>query len=98
MSNCSIALQVLPLYGQPETSIQVADAVIAYIAEQTNNYEVSAFETTIVGDFDECMRILKGAIEVAGEAFPTVFTNVKINYNTGGEVLTIEEKVAKHKH
>lgn len=98
MSNSSIALQILPQGADQETTIKAVDAVIEYIASQTDQYEVAAFETTIVGEYDELMSILNESIKIASQVHPKIFTNVKINYNGKGSVLTIEEKTTKHKH
>lgn len=98
MSNSSIALQILPMGADQEATIQAVDAVIEYIASKTDNYEVAAFETTLVGEYDELMAILKVAIQIASDIHPKIFTNVKINYNGKGSVLGIEEKTIKHQH
>lgn len=97
MGNCSIALQILPMYTNQETTLKVVDEVIAYLKEHVDQLEVSAFETTMVGEFDELMGLLKVAIEIAGAEHSQIFTNVKINYNAGGQVLSIDEKVEKHR-
>lgn len=97
MANCSIALQILPMYTEQETTIRAVDQVIAYLKERTDQIEISAFETTIMGEFDGMMALLKGAIEVAGKEHAQIFTNVKINYHAGGQVLSIDEKVTKHR-
>ena len=62
----SIALQVLPL-SQGIDRIVVIDQVIAYLQAQSVPMVVTPFETVIEGEFDELMRILKEAIEVAGQ-------------------------------
>ncbi|MBG9977931.1 thiamine-binding protein [Facklamia tabacinasalis] len=98
MVNCSIALQILPLGATQEATLEVVDSVIAFIASKTDNYEVAAFETTIQGDYDTLMPILKEAIEVASQTHHKIFTNVKISYDTKGSVLTIEDKTTKHRH
>lgn len=98
MVNCSIALQILPLGASQEATLEVVDSVIAFIASKTDNYEVAAFETTIQGDYDTLMPILKEAIEVASQTHHKIFTNVKISYDTKGSVLTIEDKTTKHRH
>ena len=54
---------------------------------------VTPFETVLEGEFDELMRILKEALEVAGQESDNVFTNVKINV---GEILSIDEKLEKY--
>ena len=97
MSNCSLAIQILPQQADQVTVIKTVDKVIDYLRENAATIEVSAFETTIEGSFDELMSLLKGAIEVAGSEHNRIFTNVKINYNSEGQVLSIDEKVSKHR-
>ncbi|CJU12890.1 thiamine-binding protein [Streptococcus pneumoniae] len=74
----SIALQVLPL-AQGIDRIAVIDQVIAYLQTQEVTMVVTPFETVLEGEFDELMRILKEALEVAGQEADNVFANVKIN-------------------
>ena len=88
----SIALQVLPL-SQGIDRIAVIDKVIAYLQAQEVTMVVTPFETVLEGEFDELMRILKEALEVAGQGADNVFANVKINI---GEILSIVEKLEKY--
>lgn len=88
----SIALQVLPL-SQGIDRIAVIEKVIAYLQAQEVTMVVTPFETVLEGEFDELMRILKEALEVAGQGADNVFANVKINI---GEILSIDEKLEKH--
>ena len=88
----SIALQVLPL-SQGIDRIEVIDQVIAYLQVQGVTMVVTPFETVLEGEFDELMRILKEALEVAGQKADNVFANVKINI---GESLSIDEKLEKY--
>ena len=88
----SIALQVLPL-AQGIDRIYVIDQVIAYLQAQEVTMVVTPFETVLEGEFDELMRILKEALEVAGQEADNVFVNVKINV---GEILSIDEKLEKY--
>ena len=85
----SIALQVLPL-SQGIDRIAVIDQVIDYLQAQEVTMVVTPFETVLEGEFDELMRILKEALEVAGQGSDNVFANVKINV---GEILSIDEKL-----
>ena len=80
----SIALQVLPL-SQGIDRIALIDQVIAYLQAQGVSMVVTPFETVLEGDFDQLMRILKEALEVAGQEADNVFANVKINI---GEILS----------
>ena len=88
----SIALQILPL-SQGIDHIAVIDKVIAYLQAQEVTMVVTPFETVLEVEFDELMRILKEALEVAGQGADNVFANVKINI---GEILSIDEKLEKH--
>ncbi|CTK06585.1 conserved hypothetical protein [Streptococcus pneumoniae] len=95
----SIALQVLPLV-QGIDRIAVIDQVIAYLQTQEVPMVVTPFETVLEGEFDELMRILKEALEVAGQEADNVFANVKINFANVkinvGEILSIDEKLEKY--
>ena len=88
----SIALQILPL-SQEIDRIVVIDQVIAYLQAQEVTMMVTPFETVLEGEFDELMRILKEALEVARQEADNVFANVKINV---GEILSIDEKLEKY--
>ena len=93
--NASVAIQVLPKVGREDT-IRIVDEVIAYIKSTGLHCVVAPFETTIEGDYDTLMDIVKRCSEICIEAgAPGVMTYVKISYNPAG-VLTIDEKTAKH--
>ena len=95
--NASIAIQVLPKVDSDQEVIRVVDEVIAYIKSTGLNYYVGPCETSIEGDYDELMDIVKECQKVAIKAgAKSVSAYVKINYRPEGEVLTIEEKVTKH--
>ena len=95
--NASIAIQVLPKVDSDQEVIRVVDEVIAYIKSTGLNYYVGPCETSVEGDYDELMDIVKECQKVAVKAgAKSVSAYVKINYRPEGEVLTIEEKVTKH--
>lgn len=95
--NASVAIQVLPKVATNEETIRIVDEVIKFIKSFDVKMEVGPFETTIEGDYEVLMDIVKGCPKVCAEAgAPGVMTYVKINYVPGG-VLTIEEKCAKHR-
>lgn len=94
--NASVAIQVLPQV-EGEKLIQVVDEVIAYIKSKGLSCLVGPFETTIEGDYDTLMEIVKECQLICIKAgSPSVMSYVKINYCPTG-VLTIDKKVAKHK-
>ena len=95
--NASVAIQVLPKVSNDEELIRIVDAVIDYIKSTGLNYFVGPCETSIEGDYDELMEVVKQCQKVAVEAgAESVSAYVKINYRPEGEVLTIEKKVTKH--
>lgn len=95
--NASIAIQVLPKVATNEETVRIVDEAIAYIKSFGLHTEVGPFETTIEGDYDTLMEIVKGCSRICVEAgAPSVMTYVKINYAPAG-VLTMEEKTTKHR-
>lgn len=95
--NASVAIQVLPKVATNEETIRVVDEVIAFIKSFDVKVEVGPFETTIEGDYEVLMEIVKGCPKVCVDVgAPGAMTYVKINYVPTG-VLTIEEKCAKHR-
>ncbi|MDD6920745.1 MAG: thiamine-binding protein [Eubacteriales bacterium] len=96
MANSSVAIQVLPSVNNDEQLLSVVDEVIAYIKSFNLPTVVGPFETTIEGDYDELMEILKGCSKICIEKGSNgVMTYAKINYNPHG-VFTIDSKIAKH--
>lgn len=94
--NASVAIQVLPTVVEDEELIRIVDEAIAYIKSFGLHTVVGAFETTVEGDYDTLMEIVKGCSRICVEAgAPSVMTYVKINFCPEG-VLTIEKKTAKH--
>lgn len=95
--NANVAIQVLPKVDSDEEVIRIVDAVIDYIKSTGLNYYVGPCETSIEGDYDELMEIIKECQKVAVSAgAKSVSAYVKINYRPEGDVLTIEKKVTKH--
>ncbi len=96
--NASIGIQLVPKITDDKEVIRIVDEVIAYIKSTGLNFFVGPLETSVEGDFDELMEIVKECHKVAKRAgAPAMSTYVKINYRPCGEVLTIEEKVSKHR-
>ena len=92
----SVAIQVLPSAENDQELCRIVDEVIAYIAGTGLRYDVGPFETTIEGDYDELMEIVKQCQLIAVQAGATAtMTYVKINYNPEG-VLTINQKTDKY--
>ena len=95
--NASVSIQVVPKCASDEEVIRIVDEVIAYIASTGLNYYVGPTETSIEGDYDRLMEIVKECQLVAANAGAEAISSyVKINYRPEGDVLTIDEKVTKH--
>lgn len=97
MIEASVAIQVLPGVNENSEIIRVVDEVIAYIKSHGLNTVVGPFETTIEGEYDKLMEIIKECQLIALKAgAPSVMSYVKIALNEKNGVLTIEEKTKKH--
>ncbi len=95
INDTSIAIQVLPSV-EGEEVIKVVDKVIEYIKSTGLNTFDGPFETTIEGDYDTLMEIIKKCQLICiEEGAPSVMSYVKISYNPKG-VWSIEKKVKKH--
>ena len=95
--NASVAIQSLPKAADDEELIRIVDQVIDYIKSTGLNYYVGPFETTIEGDYDQLMDIVKECQYIAVRAgAPSVAAYIKVFYHPAGDVLTIEKKVTKH--
>ena len=94
--NASLAIQVLPKV-EGEEVIRVVYEVIAYIKSTGLNTFVGPFETTIEGDFDQLMDIAKECQKICIRAgAPSVMSYMKVAYNPGEGVWSIDKKVTKH--
>ena len=95
MSKINLSLQVLPRVPD-ERIYQVVDEVIAYIDSTGINYEVGPMETTMEGEIDELLEIVKEAQEICVKQGATrVMSVVKIDYKPEG--VTMDEKVGKYR-
>jgi len=94
----AIAIQVLPRfenYNQEEL-IKCVDKVIEFIITTGLDYEVSAFETTVEGDYEKLMEIIYHAPKIViNNGADSVMCYIKLNH-ASERILTIEEKVSKH--
>ena len=92
----SIAIQVLPK-AEGEEVIRIVDEVIAYIKSTGLNTFVGPFETTVEGDYDTLMEVVKQCqiicLKAGAEA---VSSYVKIVVNPKAGVWSIAQKVSKH--
>lgn len=97
MYTTSIAVQVLPDITDMDKVCAIVDKVIAYIDSTGCHYEVGPFETTVEGDFDQMMAIIRRCQEIPiEEGAPSTKTYIKVFHNPSG-LLTINEKIDKYR-
>ena len=95
--NASVAIQVVPKTNSDEETIRIVDEVLEYIKSTGLTYFVGPSETSIEGEYEELMGVVKQCQLVAAKAgAKSISSYVKIVYRPEGEVLTIEKKVRKH--
>lgn len=92
----NVGFQVLPQVPGGDT-YAVVDRAIEVVQKSGVKYEVGPMETTMEGDMDELLEIVKQAIqECIGAGAKSVMTFVKIDYVPEG--VTMEEKVGKYRN
>jgi uncharacterized protein YqgV (UPF0045/DUF77 family) len=93
----SLAIQVLPKTADRDEVIRIVDAVIAYIKSTGLTAFVGPFETTVEGGFDRLMDIARECQLICiREGAQAVSSYIKIAYNPGEGVWSIDKKTAKH--
>lgn len=94
MNEINVSLQVLPSVSD-ERLYPVVDKVIEYIASTGVKYVVGPMETTMEGDLDTLLEIVKKAQYICTqEGASRVVSVVKIDYKSEG--VTINEKIGKY--
>ncbi|ABY33677.1 MAG TPA: thiamine-binding protein [Chloroflexus aurantiacus] len=96
MASVTVSFEVLP-GGLPDkaTTYAAVDAAIAVVAASGLTYRVCPMETTIEGDYDAIMAVIKQAQEaVLAAGASRVFTLIKVDYDPNGS--SIAEKLAKY--
>lgn len=95
MSVVNLAFQVIP--GTKDVHpYTVVDKAIEVVKNSGIQYEVGPMETTMEGELDELLEIVKEAQEACMAAgAERVMTLIKIEYNLSG--VSMEEKVRKYR-
>lgn len=95
MALANVSLQVLPVVDEKDL-YGVVDKVIEYIQSSGVKFEVGPMETTMEGELDELLEIVKKAQEICiSNGAKRVVSVVKIDYKPEG--ITMEEKVNKYR-
>lgn len=94
MSNANVSLQVLPVVEE-EKLYPLVDEVIDFIDKSNVKYTVGPMETTMEGDLDELLEIVKKAQDICVEkGAGRVVSVVKIDYKPEG--ITMDDKISKY--
>lgn len=92
----SIAIQILPKVERDEV-FGAVDRVIEYIKSTGLTYHVGPFETTVEGEFEELMDIIKKAHELTIAAgVSSVSAYIKTSFTNEEEFWSIDEKIGKY--
>ena len=92
MAVCNVSLQIIPLVPE-EQVYPTVDRVIELIRSSGVNYTVGPMETTMEGELDRLLEIVKEAQQLCLEArAQRVLSVVKIDYSPRG--VTIDERWA----
>lgn len=95
MSLCNVSIQVIPKVSE-ERTYPVVDKVIEYIASTGVKYEVGPMETTMEGELDVLLEIVKNSQDICiNEGASRVCSVVKIDYKKEG--VTMDEKIGKYR-
>jgi uncharacterized protein (TIGR00106 family) len=95
MAVVNVSIQVLPRVSD-DRIYEVVDRVIEYIASCGVKYEVGPMETTMEGELELLLEIVKKAQEICvKEGATRVMSMIKIDYKPEG--VTMDEKVAKYR-
>lgn len=95
MSVVNVSIQVIPVVAE-DRIYPVVDKVIEYIEASGVKYEVGPMETTMEGELDELLDIVKKAQEICVQHGATrVVSMVKIDYKPEG--VTMNEKTFKYR-
>lgn len=91
----NVSFQVIPLVSGGDV-YAVVDRAIGVVQRSGVKYEVGPMETTMEGELNELLEIVKEAQQACVEAgAERVVTYIKIDYVPGG--VTMAEKVAKYR-
>ncbi len=95
MASTNVSIQVLPVVPEEEL-YGVVDKVIEYIDFCGVKYEVGAMETTMEGELDQLLEIVKKAQQICVEnGAARVVSIIKIDYKPNG--VTMDEKIGKYR-
>jgi len=95
MPRVNVSLQVIPCVDE-EKIYPTVDKVIEMIEASGVDYEVGPMETTMEGEYDALMDLVKKAHEICIESGAArVCSVIKVDYKSEG--VTMNEKIGKYR-
>jgi uncharacterized protein YqgV (UPF0045/DUF77 family) len=95
LPNANLSLQILPMVSQDQV-YSVVDKVINLIQVSGLPHVVGPMETTLEGDLDNLLDLVKKAQQACVEAGANrIVSIIKIDYSPDG--VTINEKISKYR-
>ncbi len=95
MPKINVSFQVIPKVSDEDT-YRVVDLAIDVVKKSGVKFEVGPMETTMEGELDQLLEIVKQAQQACVDAgAERVMTIIKIDYHPKG--VTIEEKIEKYR-
>ncbi|WP_339060588.1 thiamine-binding protein [Tepidibacillus marianensis] len=95
MPTINLSFQVIPKVPDART-YEVVDLAIEVVKKSGVKYEVGPMETTMEGELNQLLEIVKEAQQVCIDAgAERVMTMIKIDYHPKG--VTMEEKIGKYR-
>ncbi len=94
MPVCNLSLQIIPMVDEKKV-YPLVDKVIELIESSGIKYQVGPMETTMEGELEHLLEIVKQAQQVCTDSgADRILSVVKIDYSSRG--VTIDEKVGKY--
>jgi uncharacterized protein (TIGR00106 family) len=85
MANALLSIQIIPKTKDNEDVIPYVDRAIQVIQESGVKYQVSSLETTMEGDIEQLLAIVKKMNDAMIEfGSPSVLSQIKILFNPQG--------------
>ena len=95
--NAELEIQIKPSVHDEKKMLEIIDKVIEYIISTGLSYHVGPFETTVEGDLDQLLEIIKVSHTLSIEAgAPAVNSAMKLYYSPEQHLLTTDEKISKY--
>ena len=97
MANALLSIQIIPKTNNGEDVIPYVDKAIAVIDRSGVKYRVSPLETTMEGDLEQLLAIVKEMHDaMVAEGCPSVLSQVKIAFSPAG--MSMDKLTEKYDH